>query len=61
MNLAASNLADRKELQKAVQNERLSMPEGSRNKGSYTRQKSRLVTAKLLSFRGWQGYIRQIS
>ena len=50
--IAASNRADRKELQGAVQNERLTGRKGW-EQGSYTRQKSGLVIAKLLSFRGW--------
>lgn len=48
MNWAASNLADRKELGGAVQNERL-VTRKEQGQGSCTGKKSRLVIARLFS------------
>ena len=60
MNGAACSVADGKELRGAVQNGRLYRQKGA-GIGGYTRQKSRLVIARFLSFRGWQGSIMQIT
>lgn len=54
MNWAASDLADRRELQVTGQDERLLQPEGEAQ-GSYTGHTRGSVIARLLSFRGWQG------
>lgn len=60
MNQEASNLADKEEeLQGAVHNERLIRQKGA-ERGVYTRQKSGVVIAGSLFFRGWQMSIRQI-
>lgn len=57
MNLAGSNAADREELRGTLQKERHLWEEGSRT-GGYTRQQ---VSAKLLSFRVWQGFVGQVT
>ena len=51
MNQWAFHLADRKELQGAVQSERL-VGRRAQEQGNYKRPRSRLVIARLLSFRG---------
>lgn len=54
MNQAASNLADGKALEDTIQNE--TCMAGKKEQGSYTEQKSG-CSSRLLSFRGWQGFI----
>jgi len=55
---AAYNLADGEELHKMKD---LPRQKGEQEKGSYTRQKSRLVFAGLLSCKQWQGSVRKIT